>query len=357
MATMTSPTNTLLEPSPTLPSRTLRSFPSTPQSVSRSPSPLSTSPPSNHLPSTLPSLFLDLSQPRPPRLTSLLCFDSSESTPQHPSLLTASGPLTKPLKRLLFRSPLPKGEGIKQALNWNREQLLDLRRLWELRRQRRIDAGLVPMARPPHMISDSALGVENRTNIVTDTPPLSRTHPLTSPLESQCGPPFSPTAWRGLTSIVRKPQRWQVASSMPLKTTKMPLQFRQPTTKQTSLRASSRRVSASTPLSLPKGWVYVPEEVEVKVEAEVTDPSRYQVLGAPLTRSKRKALGPPEESPLQSQLASNTIEARPSFHSVSETNTAVKRRRAVVSQRADLSQRDPRSIRGRHRHTSPPYHR
>jgi hypothetical protein len=44
----------------------------------------------------------------------------------------ASVPLTKPTKRLLFRSPLPKGEGIKQALAWNREQLLDLRRLWEL---------------------------------------------------------------------------------------------------------------------------------------------------------------------------------------------------------------------------------
>jgi hypothetical protein len=45
----------------------------------------------------------------------------------------ASVPLTKPTKHLLFRSPLPKGEGIKQALAWNREQLVDLRRLWELR--------------------------------------------------------------------------------------------------------------------------------------------------------------------------------------------------------------------------------
>jgi hypothetical protein len=44
--------------------------------------------------------------------------------------------LIRPAKRLLFRSPLPKGEGVKQALAWNREQLLDLRRLWELRRQR-----------------------------------------------------------------------------------------------------------------------------------------------------------------------------------------------------------------------------
>jgi hypothetical protein len=106
--------------------------------------------------------------------------------------------LTKPTTRLLFRSPLPKGKGIKQALAWNREQLLDLRRLWELRRQRRIDRGLIPMTHPPHLISDAALGVENRTSIATATPPLSQiphsTSPLT-PLESQCQDPFRPTAW------------------------------------------------------------------------------------------------------------------------------------------------------------------
>jgi hypothetical protein len=70
-------------------------------------------------------------------------------------------------------------------------------------------------------------------------------------------------------------------------------------------------------------------KVGVKVEAEVTDPSQYQMLDAPLTRSKRKALGTPEESHLQSRQASNTIEARLSSHSVSETNTAVKRRRVT----------------------------
>jgi hypothetical protein len=40
--------------------------------------------------------------------------------------------LARPAKHLLFRSPLPKGKGVKQALAWNQEQLLDLRRLWEL---------------------------------------------------------------------------------------------------------------------------------------------------------------------------------------------------------------------------------
>jgi hypothetical protein len=163
------------------------------------------------------------------------------------------------------------------------------------------------------MISDSVLGVENRTSIATDTLPLSQTCPSTSLLESHCGPPFSLMAWRGLTSIVRKPQRWQVASSMPSKTTKMPLRFCRPTITEKKSRASSQRASESNKPSLPKGWVYIPEEVEVKVEAEVIDPSQYRMLDAPLARSKRKALEPPEESHPQSWPASNTIEA---LHSI-----------------------------------------
>jgi hypothetical protein len=75
--------------------------------------------------------------------------------------------------------------------------------------------------------------------------------------------------------------------------------------------------------------VYVPEEVEVKVEAEVTNPSQYRMLDALLTRSKRKALEPPEELHHQSRPASNTIEALPTSHSVSEMNTAVKHRRVT----------------------------
>jgi hypothetical protein len=31
-------------------------------------------------------------------------------------------------------------------------------------------------------------------------------------------------------------------------------------------------------LPLPKGWVYVPEEVRVEVKAEVVDPAQYQML-------------------------------------------------------------------------------
>jgi hypothetical protein len=328
-ATMTSPTNILQEPLLTPLSRFHMSSSSTPLFMSWSPSPSSTSRLSNHSLPLLQPLFLDLSLPRPPCLMSPLCSDSSESILPHPSPRTANRPPTKPLKHLLFRSPLPKGEGVKQALAWNREQLLDLRQLWEQRRQRRIDAGLIPMAQPPHTISDSALGVENRTSTATDIPLSSQTHPSISLLESHCRPPFSPTAWRGLTSIVRKPQRWQVASLMPSKTTKMPLWFRHPTTTEKKSRISSRRASESSQPSLPKGWVYVPEEVEVKVEAEVTDPSQYLMLDAPRTRSKRKALQPPEEPSLQSRQASSTIEALPLSHSVSETNTAVKRWRVT----------------------------
>jgi hypothetical protein len=112
-----------------------------------------------------------------------------------------SVPLNKPLKRLLFRTPLPKGKGVKQALAWNREQLLDLRRLWELRRQRRISAGLLPMTQPPTMISDAVLDVENNVNTVTGIPPSFQIHPSTSRqpnLELQCQDLFQPTAWRGV---------------------------------------------------------------------------------------------------------------------------------------------------------------
>jgi hypothetical protein len=65
-------------------------------------------------------LFLDLSLPHPQHRMSQPCSANSESTPQHPSHLTVSAPLNKLLKCLLFRTPLPKGEGVKQALAWNR---------------------------------------------------------------------------------------------------------------------------------------------------------------------------------------------------------------------------------------------
>jgi hypothetical protein len=205
---------------------------------------------------------IDLSLPHPQPLTSPPCSDNSGSTPLHLSHPTASKLLTKPTKCLLFRSPLPKGEGVKQALAWNREQLLDLRRLWELRRQHRVSARLIPMTQPPPMISDSALGVENRINTVTAIPPSSQTPLSTSPLDSQCRPPFQPTVWRDLTSVMCRPWRWQVAlSTLSNKMVKIPLQFCHPMTTGSSSLTLSQRVLESPLPSLPKGWVCTVEDV------------------------------------------------------------------------------------------------
>jgi hypothetical protein len=210
------------------------------------------------------------------------------STLQPPLPLTDSMLLIRPLKHLLFHSPLPEGEAMKQARSWHRAQLLDLRRLWELRRQHRISAGLIPMTQPPTMISDAVLGVENPASTVTATPPSSLTPLLTSPLESQCGPPFQPTAWRDLTSVVRRPRCWQLASlTVSSKTTKIPLRFCQHMTTEMNSPISSPRDSAFPMPKLPKGWVYEVAEASAEVKAEVADPSRYLSPETPLTCGKR----------------------------------------------------------------------
>jgi hypothetical protein len=187
------------------------------------------------------------------------------------------------------------------------------------------------MSHPPPMISDDALGVENKTNTVTDTPPSSQIPLSTSLLEPQCGPPFQPTAWHDLTSVVHRPRRWQVASStLSNKTVKMPLRFRHPTTTGSNSLTSSQRVSESLPLSLPKGWVYEVEDVTIKTEAEVASPNNYQLTNAPLTRLKRKRqlddqLADPYR---QHRQALNTTEALPLSPSVSK-RTAAKRQLSI----------------------------
>jgi hypothetical protein len=326
---MTSHTNIPLEPLLTPLSHFRKSTPSTPLSLS--PFPSSISPPCSPSTPLLPSLVLDLSLRRPQPLTLPPCSGDSVSTPPLHSHPTASVPLARPTKCLLFRSPLPKGEGVKQALAWNREQLLNLRRLWELRRQQRVDNRLIPMARPPLLISDNALDAENRINIAMGTLPSSPTHHLTSPhpnLESQCSDPFRPTAWRGLTSIVRKPHCWQLASSTPLKTTKMPLRFRHPMITAEKSPTSSQKGSESTQLSLPKGWVYEAGEVSVEVKAEVVDPDHYLMLDAPLTRSKRKAVDQLDDPYRQHRRALSTTVAPPTSPSISK-RTAVKYRPVI----------------------------
>jgi hypothetical protein len=296
--------------------------------LSLSPSPLSTLPLSNPLAPPLLSLVLDLSLRPPQPQTLQLCSDNSGSTPLLLSHPMDSVLLTRPTKCLLFRSPLPKGKGVKQALAWNREQLLDLRRLWELRRQRRIDQGQIPMTHLPTMISDTVLAVGNSENTATVTPPLSQIHHSTShltPLEPQCQDPFCPMAWCDFTSVVRRPRCWQLASPTALgKTTKMPLWFRQPTTTGRSSRGSSPTALASQPPPLPKGWVYATEEVGEEVKAEVINPSLYQISDAPVTHSQlihAKQLADPHR---QLRRALSITEARRSFPSVSETTPAVK---------------------------------
>jgi hypothetical protein len=226
-----------------------------------------------------------------------------------------------------------KGEGVRQALAWNREQLVDLRHLWELRQQRCFDQGLIPMTCLPMMISDTALAVGNNENTAMGTPLLSQTphsiSPLT-PLESHCQDPFRPTAWRDLTSGVRRPRRWQLASSpASSKTTKIPLRFRQPTTTGKNSRESLQRDLASCLTLLPKGWVYATEEVDAAVKAEVTDPSKYLMPDAPLTHSQLKSVSQQDDPHRRHWRASSITKAPPSSLSASATNTAVKCRRVI----------------------------
>jgi hypothetical protein len=174
------------------------------------------------------------------------------------------------------------------------------------------------MTRPPMMISDDVLAVGNSENTATDTLPSFQTHHSTSPLtplESQCQDPFRPMAWRDLTSVVRRPRRWQLASSTASsKTTKMPLRFHQPMTTGRSSRGSLPKDLASHLTSLPKGWVYTTEEVGAAVKAEVTDPSQYLMPDAPLTRSQLKSVSQLDDPHRRHRQASSITEALPSCH-------------------------------------------
>jgi hypothetical protein len=183
------------------------------------------------------------------------------------------------------------------------------------------------------MISDAALGVVSNENTVTAIPQSFQTPPSTShltPLESHCQDPFRPTAWRDLTSVVRRPRRWQLASPpVSGKTVKIPLRFRQSGITERSSRESSPKVSASPPRPLPKGWVYAVEEVGAEVKAEVTDPTLYQTMNVPVTRSKlhhARMLADPHR---RLRRASSITEGRRSSPSASVLTPAVKRRRVT----------------------------
>jgi hypothetical protein len=182
------------------------------------------------------------------------------------------------------------------------------------------------MTHLPTMISDAVLAVGNSENTVMATLQSFQTPHLISPqtpLESQCQDPFRPTAWPDLTSVVRRPRRWQLAlSTASSKTTKMPLRFRQPMTTGKSSRRSLLKGSALRPTSLLKGWVYATEEVSMEVKAEVTDPSKYLTPDAPLTRSQLKSISQLDDPHCRHRRASSIIEALPSSLSASN-RTAV----------------------------------
>jgi hypothetical protein len=177
------------------------------------------------------------------------------------------------------------------------------------------------MAQPPHRISDSVLNAENRISTVTDThlssPTLCSTSPLPN-LKSQCSDPFQPTTWQGSTSVVHRPQRWQLASSMPSKTTKMLLRFHHPTTMVGKSHTSSEKGLDSSKPSLPKGWVYAVEEVHAEVKTKVVDPNQYLMLDAPLTCLKRKRAEQLDDPYRQHCQASNITEALHTSLSVSK---------------------------------------
>jgi hypothetical protein len=151
------------------------------------------------------------------------------------------------------------------------------------------------MTQPPTMISDNALNVASKENISMGIPPLSPIPCLTSPLpnlNSHCRDLFRPVVWHDSTSVVHKPQHWQVASSThSSKTTKIPLRFCHPTTTTGSSQESSQKDLVLTRLSLLKGWVYAMEEVHTEVKTKVVDPSLYKALDTPLTHAKRWQLG------------------------------------------------------------------
>jgi hypothetical protein len=187
------------------------------------------------------------------------------------------------------------------------------------------------MTHLPTMISDDALAVGNSENTAMDTPQSFPIHHSTfpqAPLESHCWDPFRPTAWCNLTSVVRRPWCWHLAlSTVSNKTTKMPLRFRQHTTMEKSSHESSLRGSTSNPTLLLKGWVYATEEVGAEVKAEVTNPSKYLMPNAPLTRSHLKYVSQLDDPLRRHQQASSITEALPSSLSVSK-RTAVKRQLA-----------------------------
>jgi hypothetical protein len=207
-------------------------------------------PPSNH----------DLSHlPLPPSLMPLGNYPS-------PMPLTLSLTIT-PTMSLCFESPKPLSLGMRTARMWHQEQLLEAQKKHNLKNRRRHQAGLLPLARCHHLISDSALNVMAQENIATATnlqPPFQSQHQ--SPLPLSQHHPLAPSQWDTFVSLMKKPCPWRTTLPTPSKSVvKIPLKYRLPTPKEPRL---------------PKGWVYNVAEVK---EEDLANPSLYTTPTRPLT--------------------------------------------------------------------------
>ena len=158
---------------------------------------------------------------------------------------------------------------------------------WEEKNAQRIKDGLLPMTRHSVMIADSALDTNASGSTAPTTHSLS---PCLRQYQHQSPPypflhhhqlPASPASPPS-TSTAATPKCWHFSSSgLSNKTTKMPQQYRRPT---------------QLKKDLPKGWVYIEDNEEVKTEG--FNPSTYKLSTRPLTQAQhRQQRGPSRAIP------------------------------------------------------------
>ena len=229
-------------------------------------------PPTSYHDATLP-LLLNLSRtpPTTPTPPSLSCSDASASTlqpSQHPNM---------PKVVLKFTNPIQDSVGMVTARAWRREQLMEARKRWDHINAQRIQEGHLPMTTHSLALRDSATSVTDLLSTATDTPPQNHSsHDHENHPEALMPPPHHPDAWSTLTSIVKRPSRWQTSLPPQLgKTTKIPLRFRRPT--------------------LPKGWKY--EEEVAEVEAEVVKEEEGGPFHFQLTNDQTRSRSSSSKSP------------------------------------------------------------
>lgn len=196
---------------------------------------------------TLPCLVLNM-DPLP--LLKLLPPSDSCLSALHLSLQLN---LLKPWRMLMFREPSLPSIGMCTAVKWQCEQLLVARQCLDARNQAQCKAGMIPITQTMSQILDNALEDVDQWNIAMDTTPpilswyLHHSHPYLSNLQ-----PHQLGSWPKFMDHVQKSWCWQLdLPGLPTKSVKIPLKYQS---------------HCSTPPmnSLPKGWVYIEEDVEVK---------------------------------------------------------------------------------------------